>query len=350
MRAVEQTGLLERDKYLDDLREALADLAQGHGRLVLVAADAGGGKTALVQAFVADLPTGTSAFVGACDGLFTPRPLGAFADIAESIGGEVAELIERGARPYEVIGPLADKLSTRPTVLVLEDLHWADESTLDLLRLLARRAEGLGTLVIGTYRDDELGPAHPLRIVVGELKSTTSVLRLRLPALSPDAVHALAEPLGVDADALYVNTAGNPFFVTEAARRVAEKPYPRRFETRCSRALHRPAPPRPPPAGGRRYCITARGALAARAHCRRRARRARALPGVGDARGAQRRRSLPPRARALGDRGLDSAHAQSRASSSRAFGARVPVWRRHLGSISPGRRITRRLPGTLRPS
>ena len=216
MRAVEQTGLLERDEYLDDLREALAGLAQGHGRLVLVAADAGGGKTALVQAFVADLPTGTSAFVGACDGLFTPRPLGAFADIAESIGGEVAELIERGARPYEVIGPLADKLSTRPTVLVLEDLHWADESTLDLLRLLARRAEGLGTLVIGTYRDDELGPAHPLRIVVGELKSTTSVLRLRLPALSPDAVHALAEPLGVDADALYANTAGNPFFVTEA--------------------------------------------------------------------------------------------------------------------------------------
>ena len=165
---------------------------------------------------MANLPTGTSAFVGACDGLFTPRPLGAFADIAESIGGEVAELIERGARPYEVIGPLADKLSTRPTVLVLEDLHWADESTLDLLRLLARRAEGLGTLVIGTYRDDELGPAHPLRIVVGELKSTTSVLRLRLPALSPDAVHALAAPLGVDADALYANTAGNPFFVTEA--------------------------------------------------------------------------------------------------------------------------------------
>jgi DNA-binding CsgD family transcriptional regulator/tetratricopeptide (TPR) repeat protein len=216
VRAVEQTGLLERDEYLGDLREALADLAHGRGRLVLVAADAGGGKTALVQVFVADLPTGTSAFVGACDGLFTPRPLGAFADIAESIGGEVAELIERGARPYEVIGPLADKLSTRPTVLVLEDLHWADESTLDLLRLLARRAEGLGTLVIGTYRDDELGPAHPLRIVVGELKSTTSVLRLRLPALSPDAVHALAEPFGVDADALYANTAGNPFFVTEA--------------------------------------------------------------------------------------------------------------------------------------
>jgi DNA-binding CsgD family transcriptional regulator/tetratricopeptide (TPR) repeat protein len=214
--AVEQTGLLERDDFLEDLREALADLAQGRGRLALVAAEAGGGKTALVQAFVADLPMGTPAFAGACDGLFTPRPLGAFADIAALMGGEVAALIERGARPYEVIGPLIDELTARSTVLVLEDLHWADESTLDLLRLLARRVEGVGALVIGTYRDDELGPAHPLRIVVGELKSTTSVLRLRLPALSQEAVRALAEPLGVDADVLYANTAGNPFFVTEA--------------------------------------------------------------------------------------------------------------------------------------
>jgi DNA-binding CsgD family transcriptional regulator len=213
---LESSALLERDEYLEDLRQALADLAQGRGRLALVAAEAGGGKTALVNAFLADLPRGTRALVGACDGLFTPRPLGAFADVAALMGGEPAVLIERGARPYEMIGPLADELTARPTVLVLEDLHWADESTLDLLRLLARRTEGLGTLVIGTYRDDELGPAHPLRIVLGDLESTTTLLRLRLPPLSPEAVHELAEPHGVDADDLYARTAGNPFFVTEA--------------------------------------------------------------------------------------------------------------------------------------
>jgi DNA-binding CsgD family transcriptional regulator/tetratricopeptide (TPR) repeat protein len=222
VRAVEQTRLLERDEQLEGLREALADLAQRHGRLALVAADAGGGKTALVQAFVEDLPSGTPAFVGACDGLFTPRPLGAFADIAALMGGEVAALIERRARPYEVIGPLADELRARSTVLVLEDLHWADESTLDLLRLLGRRVEELGALVIGTYRDDELGPDHPLRIVLGDLESTTTVLRLRLPPLSSEAVHELAEPYGVDADDLFARTAGNPFFVTEALAGVGE--------------------------------------------------------------------------------------------------------------------------------
>jgi DNA-binding CsgD family transcriptional regulator/tetratricopeptide (TPR) repeat protein len=213
---VESSALLERDEYLEDLRQALADLAQGRGRLALVAAEAGGGKTALINAFLADLPRGTRALSGACDGLFTPRPLGAFADVAALLGGEPAALIEQGARPHEMIGPLADELMARPTVLVLEDLHWADESTLDLLRLLARRTEGLGTLVIGTYRDDELGPAHPLRIVLGDLESTATLLRIRLPPLSSEGVYELAEPHGVDAHDLYSMTAGNPFFVTEA--------------------------------------------------------------------------------------------------------------------------------------
>jgi hypothetical protein len=63
-------------------------------------------------------------------------------------------------------------------------------------------------LVIGTYRDDELGPDHPLRIVLGDLESTTTVLRLRLPPLSSEAVLELAEPHGVDADDLYERTAG----------------------------------------------------------------------------------------------------------------------------------------------
>src|SRR5205814_2335717 len=109
-----------------------------------------------------------------------------------------------------------DELRTKPTVLVLEDLHWADESTLDLLRLLGRRVEGLDAPVLVTYRDDELGPAHPLRIVLGDLESTADTLRLRLPSLSAEAVGELAQPHGADAADLYAKTAGNPFFVTEA--------------------------------------------------------------------------------------------------------------------------------------
>jgi DNA-binding CsgD family transcriptional regulator len=207
--------LLERDEYVEALLAAAAGLTAGGGRLALVGAEAGGGKTALVQAVIARLPDGVRVLQGACDPLFAPRPLGPFADVAAACGGELRRLVERGARPHEVIGELLDQLRGTPTVLVLEDLHWADESTLDLLRLLGRRVEGLEAVVIGTYRDDELGAVHPFRIVLGDLESTTAVLRLRLPPLSPEAVRQLASPHGVDAADLYAKTAGNPFFVTE---------------------------------------------------------------------------------------------------------------------------------------
>jgi DNA-binding CsgD family transcriptional regulator len=213
VRAVATTVLLERDEFLEALR---AELVQGRGRLVLVGAEAGGGKTALVQALVDDLPRQVRVLQGACDALFAPRPLGPFADVAAACGGELQRLVESGARPHEVIGPLLDELRGKPTVLVLEDLHWADESTLDLLRLLGRRVQRLGAVVIATYRDDELGQAHPLRIVLGDLESTTDALRLRLPPLSEAAVRELAEPHGVDPADLYAKTAGNPFYVTEA--------------------------------------------------------------------------------------------------------------------------------------
>jgi DNA-binding CsgD family transcriptional regulator/tetratricopeptide (TPR) repeat protein len=215
-------NLLEREEYFEALREAVAELGPGQGRLALVGAEAGGGKTALVQALVADLPREVRLLQGACDALFAPRPLGPFADVAAACGGELARLVDGGSRPHEVIGPLLDELRGKRTVLVLEDLHWADESTLDLLRLLGRRVEGLEALVIATYRDDELGAAHPLRIVLGDLESATDALRLRLPPLSAGAVRELAEPHGVDPADLYAKTAGNPFYVTEALAGGAE--------------------------------------------------------------------------------------------------------------------------------
>ena len=101
-------------------------------------------------------------------------------------------------------------------------MHWADEATLDVLRLLARRVETVPALVIASYRDDELDPAHPLRIVLGELTTTQNVGRMKLVLLSPGAVAQLAEPYGVDADELYRKTAGNPFFVIEALAAGAE--------------------------------------------------------------------------------------------------------------------------------
>ena len=153
---------------------------------------------------------------GACEPLFTPRPLGPLLDIAQETGGELGELVESGARPHEVVAALMRELRARaPTILVLEDVHWADEASLDVLRLLARRIETVPVLVLASYRDDELDRAHPLRIVLGEFATGQAVQRLNVAPLSPAAVAKLAEPNGVDADELYRQTAGNPLFVTE---------------------------------------------------------------------------------------------------------------------------------------
>ncbi|MGZ8634139.1 MAG: AAA family ATPase, partial [Solirubrobacteraceae bacterium] len=208
-------GLLERSAQLAALEEHLAAVrAQGRGRLVLIGGEAGIGKTTLVRAFYAEQRS-IRLLWGACDALYTPRPLGPFADMAQEAGGELGAVIEEGATPAVLVTALAGELGRRSaSVVVLEDLHWADEATLDVVRLLARRIESVAVLVLATYRDDALDRAHPLRIVLGELPRHTTD-RIALPPLSPGAVAALAGSAGVDHGELHRRTAGNPFFVTE---------------------------------------------------------------------------------------------------------------------------------------
>jgi DNA-binding CsgD family transcriptional regulator/tetratricopeptide (TPR) repeat protein len=210
------TELVERERELAALDECLEAVRRGsRGRVVLVSGEAGAGKTALVRRFAEERDRSVRVLWGGCDPLFTPSPLGPLFAIAEDAGGELAEVLERGVPPHEVVAALAHDLQARgSTLLVLEDLHWADEATLDVWRLLARRIEAVPALIVASYRDDEL--PRPLRIVVGELATSQAVSRLRLAPLSPAAVAQLAEPHGVDSDELYRKTAGNPFFVVEA--------------------------------------------------------------------------------------------------------------------------------------
>jgi hypothetical protein len=92
---------------------------------------------------------------GACEGLFTPRALAPSVDMAQLSGGELEELMDRGGLPHEVVSVLAQYVARRgPTVVVLEDLHWADEATLDVLRLLGCRIDAIRALVLATFRDD----------------------------------------------------------------------------------------------------------------------------------------------------------------------------------------------------
>jgi predicted ATPase len=209
-------GLLERGGFLEALNASWTDTVNGRGRLVLVAGEAGIGKTSLVREFCDRHRPPHRVLWGACDGLRTPRPLAPFIDIARTAGDAFAETIAHGERPAQCFAALIEELAAAaPTILVIEDLHWADEATLDVMTMLGRRAETTPALAIATYRDDELVADHPLRSVLGELRVGHGVRRLALPPLSLEAVEVLATPAGADPADLYRVTAGNPFFVTE---------------------------------------------------------------------------------------------------------------------------------------
>lgn len=177
--------LLERDDALAALRAAVPDAANGRGQLVLVAGEAGVGKTALLRRFCEEQSPRSRVLWGACDALFTPRPLGPIVDIAQSALGELAAVAHGSAsRPYHVAAALFRELHDGPSaVLVVEDVHWADEATLDVLTLVASRIETVPALLIASYRDEMLGSTHPLRIVLGELTRGRPIQRLQLSAV-----------------------------------------------------------------------------------------------------------------------------------------------------------------------
>jgi DNA-binding CsgD family transcriptional regulator/tetratricopeptide (TPR) repeat protein len=207
--------LLERASLLDELAGVLAATVGG-GRVVLVAGEAGIGKSALVRRFT-ERPSADARFLlGACDPLLTPRALGPLHDIARQTGGRLAELLASGGPREAVFAAFLDELDHggRPQVVVVEDAHWADEATLDLLVFLGRRMDRTRVLLLVTYRDDELAVDHPLRAVVGRL-APEAVRHLRLPPLSEAAVAELARRAGRPAAGLRALTGGNPLLVTE---------------------------------------------------------------------------------------------------------------------------------------
>jgi DNA-binding CsgD family transcriptional regulator len=208
-------GLLERQDELETLAALAARAAAGHGATALVMGEAGIGKTTVVRAFLATLPRGTRVLAAGCEDLLTPRALGPLRDAVRGYDGPLAAALGEDAGPDAVFAAALDELgSGTPTVLVVDDVHWADGATLDVLRFLSRRMADLPALLLLTYRDDEVEAGHPLRGVLGRMTGA-DVVRLRLGRLSADAVGELAGGVGVDSEELHRLTLGNPFFVTE---------------------------------------------------------------------------------------------------------------------------------------
>jgi DNA-binding NarL/FixJ family response regulator len=210
--------LIGRRSELAVLTRALTDATAGTGRLVLVEGDAGVGKTRLVQEF-ADRAARDGAMVlsGGCLQLEADIP---YAPFDEALPGAfftgTADRATEFRRVAEAIGSAG-----HPVVLVLEDLHWADASTRDLLVFLQRALRHAPVLQIGTHRTGEIGGDHPVAGMVAELARLPHAERLRLAPLDRTETTALArgllgvEPGGEMVRVLLSRAEGNPFFTEE---------------------------------------------------------------------------------------------------------------------------------------
>ena len=210
--------LVERDSLLQQLQTLLGAVARGSGHTVFVAGEAGIGKTSLLKALAARRGD-AQLWWGACDALQTPQPLAPLLDIARS-----AEVGFRSwLAPDAPRGTLFDAVLTelqrsrQPVLLVIEDVHWADDATLDLIKFLGRRIDRAPVLLLASYRDDELSPSHALRRLLGELPASL-ISRIDVQRLTPPAVELLAQRALRSPSGIHALTHGNPFFVTELLR------------------------------------------------------------------------------------------------------------------------------------
>ncbi|MGH9179436.1 MAG: ATP-binding protein [Acidimicrobiales bacterium] len=207
--------LLERSEFISCLDGEVAAARAGEGRVITVAGEAGIGKTALVTHVAERHRQELRVLWGGCDAMTTPRPLGPFFDMAHQVGGRLDAALADGGGRDDAMVALLDELRShpRPTLVVVEDLHWADDATLDVVRFVARRLERTRTLLVLTHRDDEIHPS--LQALLGDVARLAYARGLVLPPLSEAAVAELGGDRPIDARALHRTTGGNPFFVTE---------------------------------------------------------------------------------------------------------------------------------------
>jgi DNA-binding CsgD family transcriptional regulator/tetratricopeptide (TPR) repeat protein len=208
--------LLERQNFLDELRELASDVSAGSGRTVLVSGEAGVGKTSLIKWFTGSLDPGCEILWGGCDDLFTPRPLGPVYDIACQINSDLMKKLENEDNRAAIFTTFLNYLRSGSNlkIVVFEDIHWADEATLDIIKFLVRRISLTKAILVLSYRDEEIAGDNRLRAVFGDMPQS-EIKRIRLYPLSENAVASLMKKAGIQNVNLYERTGGNPFYVTE---------------------------------------------------------------------------------------------------------------------------------------
>ncbi|MGH9456067.1 MAG: ATP-binding protein, partial [Thermoanaerobaculia bacterium] len=211
--------LLEREPCLEALAGALRLAGSGSGRIAAIYGEAGIGKTSLLEAFAAAHAGEARIFWSGCEALSTPRALGPLHDVARLTRGPLERGLAGETERSALFAIALDELArVAPTVLLVEDVHWADDATLDLLKFLGRRVAHLPLLVVLTWRDDEVGAGHPLRRTLGDIPAYT-LERIRLERLSEAAVRRMSDAAARDGRDVFRVTGGNPFFVTEVLMR-----------------------------------------------------------------------------------------------------------------------------------
>jgi ATP/maltotriose-dependent transcriptional regulator MalT len=208
--------LYERDDVLNTLHNLFVGLDNGGGHTVCIIGEAGIGKSSLTQYFINGIREKAHVFEGFCDFLFTPRPLGPLYDFANAFHPDLLQWLEEEGDRSRIFSRIFETLqrSSVPVVMLFEDIHWADEATLDLIKFLGRRIQKIRCLFILTFRDDEVFYGHSLKHVFGEIPTSTYT-KIRLNRLSKETVSAMARQSQVPGDEVYRVSSGNPFFVKE---------------------------------------------------------------------------------------------------------------------------------------
>lgn len=254
-------GLVGRDRELDDLRAAMDQAAQGHGRLVLIGGEPGIGKSRLADEIAARARDAghvvlwgrgwedagappywpwvqiLRSYLRSTDAELVRQQLGSRApDIAQMLPEltdlfpevEARQAIDSDTARFQLFdaaaGFLRNAAAGRPMLAVVDDLQAADTPSILFLRFLASQLSDMSLLVVGTYRDVALTPDHPLTTALVELTREPATRLLTLPGLDLGSLSAFIDAeIGVTPDARAVaavwrETKGNPLFVREAVR------------------------------------------------------------------------------------------------------------------------------------